>query len=234
MKVGLVAGVQVDPHRHIRIGGVMRTNGFSIYRSGTAVLDGTEKNGAASNGASFFDPAAQFHYKLPFEATGAIAYVGARGEIETAVHGYTSVSPYEIISSPLNAVIYRDAGLGGPATIEMQPFPGLTSASKAIANVSVGGHIKPFSGKEMRLHFGVTTDMSPVASEDEVFDSVDLTAFTIGLSGQAQKLTYAAGFNYRGGTSDSIKLRNLINREPVTTDIGIRTMGMIYSVSYQF
>jgi hypothetical protein len=86
----------------------------------------------------------------------------------------------------------------------------------------------------MRLHFGVTTDMSPVAPEDEVFDKVDLTAYTIGLSGRVDKLTYAAGFNYRGGQSENIAIGNLIGRGPVNTHIGVRTMGMIYSVSYQF
>jgi hypothetical protein len=234
MKIGAVGGFQADLHAHIRVGAVLRTSGFSIYRSGTATLDGTDKNGAASEGASFFDPSAEFHYKLPFEITGAIAYVGNRGEIETAVHGYTSISPYSLISSPEQAILYHDDGLGGPPTFTQQAFAGLTSASKSIANVSVGGHYKLFSDRELRMHFGVTTDMSPVAPEDQVFDKVDLLAWTVGLSGRMNRLTYAAGFNYRSGTSESITLRNLISRQPVNTEIGIRTMGMIYSVSYQF
>ena len=234
LKLGSVFGVQVDPHPHIRIGGVFRTSGLSIHRSGTATLDGTDKNGAASSGASFFDPESEFKYKLPFEGTGAIAWVGNRGEIEAAVHSYTSISPYTMMASDVNSVFYRDDGLGGPPTFTQQPFGGITSASKAIANVSVGGHYKLFSDKEMRLHFGVTTDMSPVAAEDQVFDEVDLMAYTVGLSGKVDKLTYAAGFNYRGGRSESIVIGNLIGRGPVTTNIGVRTMGMIYSVSYQF
>ena len=233
-KIGAVGGFQADLHTHIRVGAVLRTTGFSIYRSGTATLDGTDKNGAASEGASFFDPSAEFHYKLPFEITGAIAWVGNRGEVETAVHGYTSISPYSLISSPEQAILYHDDGLGGAPTITQQPFAGLTSASQSIANVAVGGHYKLFNDREMRLHFGVTTDMSPVAPEDQVFDKVDLTAWTIGLSGKVTKLTYAAGFNYRSGTTNSITVRNLISRQPVNTDIHIRTMGMIYSVSYQF
>jgi len=234
MKIGAVGGIQVDVHPHIRVGGVLRTSGLSIYRSGTATLDGTDKNGAASEGASFFDPSAEFHYNVPFEMTGAIAYVGSRGEIETAVHGYTSVSPYSLISSPEEAILYHDNGLGGPPSFTKQAFAGLTSASKSIANVSVGGHYKLFADRELRLHFGVTTDMSPVAPEDQVFDKVDLLAWTVGLSGRLNRLTYAAGFNYRSGTSESITIRNLISSQPVNTEVGIRTMGMIYSVSYQF
>jgi hypothetical protein len=233
-KIGAVGGIQVDLHHSIRVGGVIRTSGFSLYRSGSATLDGTDKSGAASDGASFFDPHAEFHYKLPFEATGSIAFIGKRGEIETAVHGYTSQSPYDLISSPEEAVIYRDDGLGGPATITKHPFPGMTAASRAIANVSVGGHYKLFSDKELRLHFGVTTDLSPVAPEDQVFDKVDLTSWTFGVSGKVQKLTFAGGFNYRSGTTDSVTVKNLIDQQPISTNIHIRTAGMIYSISYQF
>jgi hypothetical protein len=61
---------------HIRVGAVLRTSGSRFTEAVPATLDGTDKNGAASEGASFFDPSAEFHYKLPFEITGAIAWVG--------------------------------------------------------------------------------------------------------------------------------------------------------------
>ena len=234
MKVGIVGGVQVDVKPHIQVGGVIRTSGFSIYRSGTGTLEGTEKNGAASRGASFFDPEAEFHYKVPFEFTGSIAFVGKRAELETSVHAYTSVGPYSLLSSSQNSLIYQDDGLGVPPTIQQIPFQGLTSSAKGIANVAVGGHYQLFADREMRVHFGVSTDMSPVGPEDQVFDKVDLTAFTVGLSGRFDKLTYAAGFNYRGGTSENLKLKNVLNSPEINTNIGVRTMGMIYSVSYQF
>jgi long-subunit fatty acid transport protein len=233
-KIGTVAGIQYDPHPKIRIGGVMRTSGFSVYRSGTGTLDGTQKSGSASLGASFFDPSAEFHYKLPFEAAGAIAYIGGRGEIEADVHGYTSISPYQMLSSPVSQLIYQDDGTGGAPSVVKQPFLGLTSASRSVTNVAVGGRYKLLSDKELRLHFGITSDMSPVAPEDQVFSKVNLLAWTIGLSGKAQKLTYAAGFNYRSGKSDSLAVPNVLSGQPLLTDIHIRTMGGIYSLSYNF
>jgi len=234
VKVGSVAGIQFDPHPRIRIGGVFRTSGFSIYRSGSATLDGTQRSGSSALGASFFDPSAEFHNKLPFEATGAFAWVGGRGEIEADVHGYTYIGPYAMLSSPVSSVLYLDDGTGAPPTVTKQPFNGLTSASRSIANASVGGRYKLFSSREMRLHFGFATDMSPVAPEDTVFDKVDLKAWTVGLSGRAQKLTYAAGFNYRAGTSADFTVQNVLSGQPITTNIHVRTMGMIYSLSYQF
>ena len=135
MKVGIVGGVQVDVKPHIQVGGVIRTSGFSIYRSGTGTLEGTEKSpagptsGATSRGASFFDPEAEFHYKVPFEVTGSIAFVGKRAELETSVHAYTSVGPYSLLSSSQNSLIYQDDGLGVPPTIQQIPFQGLTSSA---------------------------------------------------------------------------------------------------------
>lgn len=53
------------------------------------------------------------------------------------------------------------------------------------------------------------------------------------MSGAAGKLAYAAGVNYRGGTSDAIVVRNVLG-QPIQTTNEIRTLGMIYSLSYQF
>jgi hypothetical protein len=234
LQIGAVGGVQIDPSPHLRIGAVMRTSGFSVHQTGTATLDGTAHTGTMSLGASFLDASAHFHYDMPFEATGAIAFVGTRAELEVDVHGYSSVAPYALISSPMNEVIYRDTGNGAPPTVLQQPFPGLTSASRALANASVGGHVQLRTDRQLRLHYGIATDLSPVAPDDQVFDQVDLFAWTLGLSGRAGKLSYAAGVNYRGGTSHNIVLRNLISGEPVQTAIKISAIGMIYSLSYQF
>ncbi len=233
-QVGIVGGIQVDASPRVKIGGLVRTSGFSIYRSGTATLDGTQNTGAVTTGASFFDPSAQFQYNMPFEAAGGIAFIGDRSELELDVHAYSSVAPYTLIASPVNEVIYQDAGKGGPPTATQLPFPGLTSASRSIANVSLGGQWRLHPDKQLRLHYGVASDLSPVASEDQVFDKVDLIALTFGLSGRAGKLSYAAGVNYRGGTSNNITVRNLLSGQPLQTTIAIKTIGMIYSLSYQF
>jgi len=97
VQMGVVGGVQIDPSPHVRIGAVMRTPGVSLHETGTATLDGTAHTGATSLGASFLDSSAPFHYRMPFEATGAIAFVGSRAELEVDVHGYSSVAPYALI-----------------------------------------------------------------------------------------------------------------------------------------
>lgn len=229
-----VFGVEVDATPHVRIGGVIRTSGFSILKSGSATLDGAANAGATTVGASIFDPDATFENKLPFEATGGIALTGARAEVEVDVLAYSSIAPYSMLASPQPVTIYRDAGNGSAPTVTTQPFPGVTSASRTFANVAAGGHIQLFANRSARLHFGVGSDLSPVAAEDKVYDRVNLYVWTLGLSGQAGKLSYSAGVNYRAGTTDPVTVRNLLNGRTVDQTIDIRTIGMIYSLAYQF
>jgi hypothetical protein len=229
-----ILGLQVDASPMIRVGGTIRTSGFAIVKSGSATLDGTESAASTTIGASFFDPSAQFEFKLPFEASGGIAVLGARAEVEVDMHAYSGISPYPMISSPQRVVLYEDLGDGAAATVQSRPFSGLLTASRAIANVSVGGRFRLSDKRPLRLHYGVTANLSPVAPEDQVFDRVNLTMWTVGLSGAVKKLSYAAGVNYSGGTSDNLVLSNVLSGQPVQTMIHVRTIGMIYSMAYQF
>ena len=84
------------------------------------------------------------------------------------------------------------------------------------------------------VHFGFTTDRSPVASEDRVFDRVDMYGWTLGMSGKAAKLQFAAGINHRGGTSGDIHVHDLLTGQPVLTSLKTSTTAFIYSLSYEF
>jgi hypothetical protein len=229
-----IVGVQLTPSPTIRIGGVIRTPGFALFNNGSLTLDATRDTGGPGSGVSFFDPDADFDYKLPFEGGGGVAIIHPRVQVEFDALAYSGASPYPLIASSETIAVYQDAGTGTPPTVTQLPFSGLTTAAKAIANVSVGGHYQVFENRPMQLHFGVASDFSPVAEEDRVFDRVDLVTWTIGVSGSAGKLTYAAGFNYRGGTTDTVVLRNVLTGAPIETQVGVRTIGMIYSLAYQF
>jgi hypothetical protein len=105
---------------------------------------------------------------------------------------------------------------------------------RGVANVTAGGHFQLSPNHTYLLHFGYTTDRSPVADTDQVFDQVNLYGWTLGLSGKAAKLQFAAGINMRRGTSGDIHVRDLLSGQPVTTTINIKTTAIIYSLSYEF
>jgi hypothetical protein len=227
------AGVQYDTSRW-RFGAAIRTPGLTFHRSGVVTLDGLLDNGTASLGASVFDPDADFEYHLPWEFQAGAAWVRDRIELEVNLQTYSSIDAYSMLSTEQPVLIYGDAGVNRPPTVISQPFPGLTSASDGVVNLSAGGHIRPLRGRDLRVHAGISSNQSPVAPEDLVFNKVDLVTWTLGLSGTLGRFQFSAGFNHQSGNSEDVMLRNLLNGQVVRSTIDVGMTGFIYSLAYQF
>jgi hypothetical protein len=171
---------------------------------------------------------------VPWEFQIGAAYIRNRFQAEFDVQQFTGLSSYTLLGTSNPLVIYRDNGLGGPPTVETRPFAGLSSAVRPLTNVAVGGHYQLMADHSYKIHAGFTTDNSPVHSNDQIFDQVDLNSWTIGLSGKASRLQFAAGFNIRRGESGDVHVRDLLDGQPVLTSIKIKTTALIYSLSYEF
>jgi hypothetical protein len=109
----------------------------------------------------------------------------------------------------------------------------VSQATTAI-NVAVGGHVRLTDDGVWRLHFGAGTDRSGVGPEDEIFTKVNLGTVTVGVSGTKDRLQFTAGFNYRSGKADDVVIGQLDSGTLVRSGIDVRTMGIIYAVSYRF
>jgi len=229
-----VLGVQYDPSAGWHAGLVIRTPAATLHRSGQYSADGTLHVGANSRGLSIFDNEAEFTYKMPWEFQAGVAYIGKRAQAEVDVQQLTGLSSYVLLGSSNPMIIYSDDGQGGQPVVETRQFDGLHSGARPITNVAIGGHYQLFSDHSYKIHAGFTTDHSPVHASDQVFDQVDLNAWTIGVSGKASKLQFAAGLNFRRGESGDIHVRDLLDGEPILTSIKIKTTALIYSLSYEF
>jgi len=229
-----VLGVQYDPSAGWHLGMVIRTPAATLHRSGQYSADGTLHLGAASEGLSIFDNNAEFTYKVPWEFQVGVAYIGSRVQAEFDIQQHTGLESYTLLGSSNPLIIYSDDGQAGTPTVQTRPFDGLSSAGRPITNVAAGGQYQLTKDHSYKLHVGFTTDRSPVQSSDEVFEQVNLNAWTIGLSGKASRLQFAAGFNFRNGESGEIRVRDLLNGEPVLTSIKVKTTALIYSLSYEF
>ncbi len=228
-------GAQYDVSSHWRLGGALRTPGVNLIKSATLTLDGLLDAGASSQGASLFDPSANFEYHLPWEFQGGAAYIRPRAQFELDVQAYSSISAYTMVGTSQPSVTYSDNGTNVPPTIVTRPFPGLTSASNSVTNVSFAGQFVLLQDRSLRLHGGIGTNQSPVnTGVDNVFTHADLLSWTLGLSGSIKKFQFAGGLNHLGGTADAVTLRNLLSGKPLTTSIDVHTIGFIYSLAYQF
>ena len=227
------AGAQYDMNRW-RLGAAIRTPAIPVYRSGAITFDGVLDEGTRSFGASLFDAAADLEYHLPWEFQGGAAYVTGRVQIEFDLMAYGSIGAYSLLATSQPVVVYGDAGTSVPPTVLTRPFAGLTSASDSVVNVGAGGHVQLFENRNLRLHAGVGSNQSPVAPTDTVFNKVDLSTWSVGLSGSWRRLQFAAGINHQGGHADDVTLRNLLNGEVVSSRVDMSITGFIYSLSYQF
>ena len=233
LQVRSQGGIQYDRSRG-RLGAAVRTPGLTFHRIGAVTLDGLVDAGAESAGASLFDPDAGLEYRLPWEFQGGAAWVRNRVELEVDLQAYSSIDAYSMLTSPRPVIVYRDAGTNQAPSVVSQPFPGLTSASDSVANVSVGGHVRPLQNRDLRVHAGVGTNQSPVAAQDQIFNDVDLVVWSLGVSGSLGRLQFAAGFNHQSGTAEDVTLRNLLSGQVVQSSIKVAMTGFIYSLAYQF
>lgn len=226
-------GAQFDRKR-LRLGASMRTPGASLWRDGLITFDGTLDAGAGTLGASLFAADAELQYKLPWEFQGGAAYVHDRVEFELDLQAYTPIDAYSLLATDKPTVIYGDAGPDTPPTVLTRPFPGMTSASDGVVDVSFGGHVRPLATRDLRIHGGVATSDSPVGAADTVFTNADQTSWTLGASGTFGRLQFSIGVNRRFGIAHDVQIRNLLDGRFVELDVDIRSTGFIYSVAYQF
>jgi len=229
-----LAGVQYDASTRVLFGAMVRMPAYTIHRSGSYTTDAVADGGAQSQGLSFFDPGADFAYHFPFEIHGGAAYVSPRVQIEADVHAFTAISAYSMLASSQPIITYADAGTATAPVIGTAAFQGFTSESRGIVNVSAGGHVALTANGAWRLHFGAETDLSPVASGDQIFTHVDLYGGTVGLSGTRGGFQFTVGVNYRSGSSDEVVLRPLPGSEATQSTIRLRTVGLIYALAYKF
>ena len=217
-----------------RLGGAFRSPGVTFRKSGTVMFDGVLASQPGSLGASIFDPDARLEYHLPWEFQGGVAFVNPRVEFELDLQGYTPIGAYQLLSSDQPVLLYAGGGANVPPVVTSQSFAGFTSESDGVVNVSAGGHLRPLKGRDLRIHAGLGSNRSPVAPSDVVFNKVDLTIWSLGVSGSFRKFQFGVGVNHQNGSADDVTLRNLLNGREVHSLVDIHLVGFIYSLAYQF
>jgi hypothetical protein len=225
-------GAQYDASTY-RLGAAIRTPGVPFHRTGVVTLDGTLDAGTTSLGASVFDPDGHVEYHLPWELQVGAAITRHRFEAEIDLQAYTPIDAYSLVSTDQPVQVYSGT-TGQTPTVSSRPFSGLIAQSDGVTNISAGGHFSVFENRDLRVHAGVASNGSPVGPEDTVFNRVDLTCWSVGISGAIGKLQYTAGLTKQTGHADDVMIRNLVSGDVVRTRVDVSLTGFVYSLAYRF
>jgi hypothetical protein len=186
--------------------------------------------GAESRDIAFRDDEMTFDYKPPLLAGVAGRFGRAEVEVDVRYHG--SRDAYVLYSSEVPATLVTTDAAGTPTTGTLA-FADIVEQTKAVTNVSVGGHYA--LSPSFRVHAGFFTDNSPVEHpESSIFRAVDLSGFSAGISLGAGKLTASAGVSGSSGTSAEREVGPTLGGREGVTKVKVRTINLLYAVSYAF
>ena len=228
----VTGSAQVDLGERVRLGALVTAPGVRITGSSRVTYQNSVFRGAESRDIAFRDDEMTFDYKPPLLAgIGAAARFG-QAEVEVDVRYHGSRDTYVLFSSDVPAALVTTDATG-TATEGTLAFGDIVEQTKAVTNVSVGGHYA-FS-PSFRVHAGFFTDNSPVEHpETSIFRAVDLTGFSAGVSFGAGKLTASAGVSGSRGTGAGRDVGPTLGGREGVTKVKVRTLNLLYAVSYAF
>ncbi len=224
----LTAGLQWDLSPAVTLGLVAAAPGLHAGGSTSLIVEETAATGGGYRTVWFRDPEAEFTVKHQTRLSLGLSWRFARGEVEADVKYYAGTSKYEMFSSTVPG-IWTEASAGSSRT-GAATFTPAYDERKAVTNVAIGGRWD--LTKNTSLHLGVFTSQSPVA-DDSVFEVVDLTGVSTGVTLNWSHLSGSIGVVYEWG-DQQIVLSSSSLAPTVSGKLGISSFHLLWGLTYQF
>jgi hypothetical protein len=228
----LTFGAQYDVSDHFKIGGTVRTPGFTIANNGSAGLDASLTGGGTSVNASYYDEHPQVALRIPFEFVAGAAWSGGRSTVEGDVRITQGGGVYDLFtpSKTLTTVVTT----GSTVASSDSAFRTYAVDSGSVVDLLIGARYLLSERGKLTLHGGFSTANSPVGSADEVFQAANLRRVTAGVSGETAHLTFAGGISYQTGTSTPYNVFTSQLGQAIVTTIDVSGIAFTYSVAVRF
>ena len=161
-----------------------------------------------------------------------VAWRAQRVALEADVRWHTATDAYSLFESDLPGTLCEAAPSAPPVTSAVN-FSDPPYEARAVLNAALGGHV--VLSPMWMAHFGMFTDESPVADpESSILRKANLLGFTVGSSLQREHLSGSLGLGFTTGTSGNVRIASLSNGEVVETTLRIRSLSLVYALSYAF
>jgi long-subunit fatty acid transport protein len=226
------AGLQWDILEELTFGASLRTPTATLFRSGAIAYQDLVQNGQPWAQVYFRDPAATFTYKLPLDVNLGLAWRRPAWEVELDVRYHAAVSTYAMLSSTRSVDVVT-TGPNGEAVRTQVPFTPLLYGATTVWNVAVGGRYN--LDEAWSFHGGFYTDVAPVSPVGEdLFRRVNLYGVTAGAKLKGDHLSGSLGLGFSWGNSQPFTVGQTPEGAPVVTTFKIRSVSLLYAISYRF
>jgi hypothetical protein len=230
--------VQWEALPWLGLGAVVQPPGLRVLAGGNLTLQSLDSATTASAGAtrqvSFRDTSASFHYQIPGEVTGGVAFHFQPVEFELDVHWYIATGPYNLVTSNATAGTVLAVN-GQPVQKLASPFPSQVWGTKNVFDVNLGGSVR--LGKLIKLLAGFYTDQAPGSMPSNIFQRITLYGVRGGVAFNSAHLSGSVGLGYeRGSTSLPLQVQLPGGAPPInlTQPLTIQTLSLLFALAYVF
>jgi long-subunit fatty acid transport protein len=225
-------GVQWDISEHFTAGASLRTPTWAFITTGSLTYQSIATGGASGNQTYFRDSQAAFAYQIPLNVNFGLAWRGSSFEAEVDVRYHSAIAEYALLSST-QRVETVTTGPDGLPVHTFSPFPGLYYGAAAVWNVAAGGHYR--LDDAWSFHAGIYTDAAPVAlTERNLFRTVNFYGVTLGAKLRGDHLAGSLGLGFSWGDSENFPLGTQGDPDAAATRLSIRSVSLLYAVTYTF
>jgi long-subunit fatty acid transport protein len=225
-------GIQWDITPNLVLGALLRPPGVKLLSSGALTYQNVDNNGTPWSQAFFHDRGAAFDYQSPLEVNVGLAWHSKFFEVEGDLRYHTAISAYPLFSSQMPVQV-TTTGPGGVPVVTAQPFPAVQNAARQVWNWAAGGNVN--ISEAWSVHAGFFSDYSPTtAAGENLFRAVNMYGMTLGGRVRGEHLSASLGFAFSWGNSSSFSFQDPASGTNITTKLSIRTLSLLYAVTYQF
>jgi hypothetical protein len=219
--------VQWEPAPWLAVGAVVRAPAPRLW--GEATVQAERQDTTSSGGQNAFQQTgeADFDYRYPLELQGGVAVRRRAWELELDVRFHASPGSYDLIASTVPVEVVTDPP-GGPPT--SAPFAPIRYDGRAVVDVALGGSFA--LSDALRLHGGVYSSPSPVASGSSFFRQTDLYGARGGVSFAGERVSGSIGLGYEQGLASASP--GLVGLEPTPVDDPVRVRNVSLTLAAEY
>ena len=226
-------GAQWDISEHLVLGGMIRLPGLKLIQSGQLAYQSVENQATPWNNTYFNDQDATFDYKLPFDVNVGLAWRSRSFEVEADVRFHAAIGEYMLFTSEKPVLVTTTDPTTGRPVYTSQPFQGITERRQGRLELRPGRALQPRRDVELPRRV-LHRRLSHERVRGEGLPQRRHVRHHRGGEGPRRPPLRVPRARLRLGELPAVRLRRLGQRRPITTQLSVTSLSLLYAVAYKF